>query len=152
MANGAFNDSRDGDFDMDVDFTVEDKTSSPDSSAVSVASSSSATVRTYSYGLFNIYAPAPSASSNIEDGRMNSVDIVAVHGITGDAYDTWTHENGSLWLRDFIPKDLPGVRVFSYGYPADVFCTHNAGNLESFGRSLLEALKRDLLVLALRKG
>lgn len=71
------------------------------------------------------------------------MDIVAVHGITGDAYDTWTHDNGNFWLRDLVPKDLPGVRVFSYGYPAEVFCTFNTGNLDTYARSLLEGLKRE---------
>ncbi|KAH9208242.1 Alpha/Beta hydrolase protein, partial [Leptodontidium sp. 2 PMI_412] len=72
-----------------------------------------------------------------------SLDIVAVHGITGNAYDTWIHGNGTFWLQDLIPKDLPGVRVFSYGYPADVFCTFATGTIDTFARSLLESLKRE---------
>jgi len=51
--------------------------------------------------------------------------------------------NGNFWLRDLVPKDLPGVRVFSYGYPAEVFCTFNTGNLDTYARSLLEGLKRE---------
>jgi hypothetical protein len=72
--------------------------------------------RTEKYGLFQLHPPIRTPS-DIEDRETNSLDIVAVHGITGDAYDTWTHDNGNFWLRDLIPKDLPGVRVFSYGYP-----------------------------------
>jgi hypothetical protein len=71
------------------------------------------------------------------------LDIVAVHGITGDAYDTWTHDNGKLWLRDFLPEDFPGARVFSFGYDAEVFCSRSKGNIESFARSLLEGLTRE---------
>jgi hypothetical protein len=93
-------------------------------------------------GLRPIYIPIP--TSDDDDDRVgNSLDIVAVHGITGNAYDTWIHSNGTFWLRDLIPKDLPGVRVFSYGYPADVFCTFATGTIDTFARSLLESLKRE---------
>ena len=98
--------------------------------------------RTEKYGLFPLQ-PTIIASCDDEDGMINLVDVVAVHGITGDAYKTWTHENGNLWLRDLIPKDLPGVRVFSYGYPAEVFCTFGVGTLDIYARSLLEGLKRE---------
>ena len=48
--------------------------------------------------------------------------IIAVHGLNGDAYRTWTYkgkkdeEEGMLWLRDFLPCDIQDARVFSYGY------------------------------------
>lgn len=93
-------------------------------------------------GLRPIHIPI-SASDDDDDIVGNSLDIVAVHGITGDAYDTWTHGNGTFWLRDLIPNDLPGARVFSYGYPADVFCTFATGTIDTFARSLLESLKRE---------
>ena len=54
--------------------------------------------------------------------RTFSVDIVAIHGINGNAFSTWTHDqNGVLWLRDLLPKLLPGCRVFTYGYPSKIF-------------------------------
>lgn len=92
-------------------------------------------------GLRQIHIPV-SASEDDEDMASRSLDIVAIHGITGSAYDTWTHANGTFWLRDLLPKDLPGVRIFSYGYPADVFCNHATGGINEFARSLLESLKR----------
>jgi hypothetical protein len=70
-----------------------------------------------------------------------SLDIVAIHGITGDAFKTWTHENGTNWLRDFLPNAFPGVRIFSFGYPAEVFWSRSDGDIDSFARSLLEGLK-----------
>jgi hypothetical protein len=92
------------------------------------------------YGLFRLQ-PVLTTTSNNEHAATSAVDIVAVHGITGDAYGTWTHDNGTMWLRDLIPKDLPGVRVFSYGYPAKVFFTLGTGGLEDFSRGLLEGLR-----------
>jgi hypothetical protein len=92
------------------------------------------------YGLFPLH-PSVTTPGDVDDQETNALDIVAVHGITGNAYDTWIHDNGNFWLRDLIPKDLPGVRVFSYGYPAEVFCTLSTGTLNTFARSLLEGLK-----------
>ncbi len=67
-----------------------------------------------------------------------TVDIIAIHGITGDAFSTWQWEDGTLWLRDFLSYDLPGARIFSYGYDAKVFFgTANAGYDES-ARTLLD--------------
>jgi hypothetical protein len=42
--------------------------------------------------------------------------IVAVHGHVGNALTTWQHENGKIWLWDFLPQDLPGIRVLTFGY------------------------------------
>ena len=49
---------------------------------------------------------------------MNT-SIVAVHGLNGDAFDTWTHKQTNvLWLRDLLPNMLPNVRIMTYGYNA----------------------------------
>lgn len=33
--------------------------------------------------------------------------------------DTWTHkQSGIMWLRDLLPKALPGTRVMTFGYNA----------------------------------
>jgi hypothetical protein len=72
-----------------------------------------------------------------------SLDIVAIHGITGDAFSTWTHKNGTNWLRDFLPNAFPGARIFTFGYPAEVFWSRSDGDIDSFARSLLEGLKRE---------
>jgi hypothetical protein len=81
----------------------------------------------------------------VEPNEPYSLDVVAVHGITGDAFTTWTHRNGKNWLRDFLPNKFPGARVFSYGYPADIFWSKNKGDIDSFARTLLECLKRERL-------
>ena len=104
--------------------------------------SPSASSRIDKHGLF-LLNPQTSHSDGVEAEETYLLDIVAIHGITGDAYDTWTHENGKFWLRDFVPKELPGARIFSFGYPAELFCSLGTGDLDSFARSLLEDLKRE---------
>jgi len=70
------------------------------------------------------------------------LDIVAIHGINGGAFKTWTHESGALWLRDFLPKDINGgARVFSFGYDSEVALTKSRATLDDFAWSLLNKLK-----------
>ncbi|KAM0804164.1 hypothetical protein BDR22DRAFT_885950 [Usnea florida] len=55
-----------------------------------------------------------------DGGAEACVDIVFVHGLTGNAYDTWLHkETGVHWPSDLLKHDLPDTRILSYGYDAD---------------------------------
>lgn len=81
--------------------------------------------------------------ADFKSAETCALDIIAVHGITGDAYNTWRHENGTIWLRDLLPQDFPGARVFSFGYDARVFCSRSTGNIESFARTLLNDIQRE---------
>ncbi|KAF8526906.1 hypothetical protein BU17DRAFT_61884 [Hysterangium stoloniferum] len=49
-----------------------------------------------------------------------SVDIVAIHGLNGDREESWTADNGRLWLRDFLSQDMAMARILTYGYDAYV--------------------------------
>ncbi len=79
---------------------------------------------------------------NPGDLEHSPVDIIAVHGLNGDAYTTWTHKNGKLWLRDFLPSSLPGCRVFTYGYPSQIF-SESIAEAKGYARRLLGSI-RDL--------
>ncbi|KAG8749972.1 hypothetical protein FRC14_000914, partial [Serendipita sp. 396] len=48
-----------------------------------------------------------------------TIDIIAIHGLDGHREHSWTAEDGTLWLRDLLPNDLPNARILSYGYDAD---------------------------------
>ncbi|KAL4883232.1 hypothetical protein BJY04DRAFT_185084 [Aspergillus karnatakaensis] len=53
------------------------------------------------------------------------IDFVFVHGLNprarpDHAFSTWTHENGTFWPRDYLPRDIPNTRVFVYGYNSTV--------------------------------
>jgi hypothetical protein len=41
-----------------------------------------------------------------------------VHGLNGNAFDTWTANNGTMWLRDLLPVDdvFKKSRVMTFGY------------------------------------
>ena len=68
-----------------------------------------------------------------EAGASYEVDIIAVHGLGGHAYDTWTdHETKAFWLKDFLPDDIPSARIFTYGFPCHGAWTRSFANLSDF--------------------
>ncbi|RAK71280.1 uncharacterized protein BO72DRAFT_417479 [Aspergillus fijiensis CBS 313.89] len=44
------------------------------------------------------------------------IDLVAVHGWKGHPQDSWTSASGVNWLRDVLPRDMPNINVYSWGY------------------------------------
>jgi pimeloyl-ACP methyl ester carboxylesterase len=56
-----------------------------------------------------------------ESNHDAALDVVFVHGLMGNARTTWTHRaSGTFWPRDLLPRDVPNVRVMTFGYPADI--------------------------------
>lgn len=50
-----------------------------------------------------------------------TVDIVFVHGLMGNAYNTWLHQSTNIhWPGQLLSQDLPDVRILSFGYDADI--------------------------------
>lgn len=78
------------------------------------------------------------------DDDDNNVDIIAVHGLNGHRERTWTHVDKAtksrvLWLRDLLPKEVPGARIYTYGYNANLISSSITG-VADFARDLLDAL------------
>ncbi|KAF2177491.1 hypothetical protein K469DRAFT_732439 [Zopfia rhizophila CBS 207.26] len=65
------------------------------------------------YGIKEVYRPADTDPE---------IDIVAVHGLNGDALKTWTAKNGVCWLHhpDFLPKYIRNARVLAWGYNGSI--------------------------------
>lgn len=70
-----------------------------------------------------------------------NVDIVAIHGLDGDIRSTWTHKNGTFWLKDLLLGSMPGARVFSYGYPSETFFSRSVAGIRDFAVYLLNAIE-----------
>lgn len=67
--------------------------------------------------------------------------IIAVHGLNGDATNTWKHpKNNHFWLQDSLPLDVKGARILSYGYNADVAFGNTTVNVWDHAKSLLGSL------------
>jgi hypothetical protein len=84
--------------------------------------------------------------------------VVAVHGLGGDGYSTWTHKkSGQLWLRDFLPESpyFANTRILTFGYSAKTWITPlkttSRGRTFTFAEELLARL-RSLRILRGGKG
>ncbi len=50
-----------------------------------------------------------------------SVDIVFVHGLTGNSYKTWLEAESEIyWPVHLLRKDISDARILAFGYDADV--------------------------------
>jgi len=52
-----------------------------------------------------------------------------------------THENGKLWLRDFLPLQIPEARILTNGYDSVVAFSKSSADVDDFARDLLQRLK-----------
>lgn len=86
----------------------------------------------------SLVADGAAASAGAE---QYPVDIIAIHGLNGDASQTWTHENETMWIRDLLPDFLPGCRVYTYGYPAKIFFNKTISGVQEYSRGLLGAVR-----------
>ena len=65
--------------------------------------------------------------------------IIVVPGLGSHPLGSWKSTNSDeVWLRDFLPKDLPNVRVLLYGYDTTLPGSLSKQSVEDLGRALLE--------------
>ncbi|KGO72683.1 Tetratricopeptide-like helical [Penicillium italicum] len=68
-------------------------------------------------------------------------DLVAIHGLNGDAIDTWPHkETKVMWLEDLLPEAIPNIRIMTYGYNARFKSFTAQQDLRSISYKLLAEL------------
>ena len=61
---------------------------------------------------------------------------------------SWQHSSGAMWLRDFVPRDVPTAQVFIYGYPSKLMRSGSRALLFDYTTAFLHELRR----LSLRNG
>ena len=71
---------------------------------------------------------------------MIRYSVVAVHGLNGHPRKTWTSDNGHLWLKDFLPNELPYARILSFGYDSQLTFSKSAATVADFALGLLDEL------------
>ena len=65
---------------------------------------------------------------------------MAVHGLQGDAYKTWEYGNGTLWLRDLLPGEIPSARIMTFGYNSTIAFSNSVARIEDIALDLLNRL------------
>jgi hypothetical protein len=82
---------------------------------------------------------------------VNAVaSIIAVHGISGDSFSTWTDKaSKTLWLRDLLPQSpyFAACRILTFGYDAKVWIVparvNAQGRVFTFAEQLLVEVRTD---------
>jgi Putative serine esterase (DUF676) len=69
-----------------------------------------------------------------------TIDVVAVHGLQGDSYQTWTHENGTMWLESILPDKIPYARIMTFGYNSIIAFSSSEAKLEDKSIELINRL------------
>ncbi|KAJ4127453.1 hypothetical protein NW754_007781 [Fusarium falciforme] len=74
-----------------------------------------------------------------EDQNGAEADAIAVPGLGSHALGSWKSPNSDdVWLRDFLPKDVPNIRVLLYGYDTVLPGDLSKQSIENLGGALLE--------------
>ncbi|KAL4929570.1 uncharacterized protein BDV17DRAFT_298019 [Aspergillus undulatus] len=78
-------------------------------------------------------------------GGFPKIDIVAIHGLNPKnkerhAERTWEASNGKIWLRDFLPKQLPQARILLFGYNSNVSIQSSSAGVREQAQYLLNRL------------
>lgn len=67
--------------------------------------------------------------------------MIAVPGLASHAIGSWKSPGGNdLWLRDWLPSDVPKLRVLLYGYDTKLADSNAKASMEDLGARFLESL------------
>ena len=67
--------------------------------------------------------------------------VVAVTGLAGHAFESWRNrESNRMWLQDFLPDSIQGIRIMTYGYNTELIGT-SAGRLLDHRRDLIQQVQ-----------
>ena len=72
---------------------------------------------------------------HIFSGKFPLVDVVFVHGLTGDSRKTWSNEAGDEFWPYWLKSDLDKVSVYTLGYPARLFEMCAKKDMDMFERA-----------------
>ncbi|TVY82815.1 Protein SERAC1 [Lachnellula suecica] len=100
----------------------------------------------------------PTGMKVIADPPDAALDIIFVHGLTGNRDNTWAHGNGTFWPQQ-LADDIKIARIMTYGYDASVvkfWAKAGNNNLRNHGKNLafaasdqrMECTERPIIFIA----
>jgi hypothetical protein len=77
-----------------------------------------------------------------------STQCRSVNDLGGQAFESWTNNTGKMWLEDFLPHDVKGIRIMTHGYNSSLsdkmieidFLDHRRDLLQNFANARRSAL------------
>ena len=79
------------------------------------------------YGFTPLYTPE----------EYIDVDIIAITGLAGHAFGSWSTATQRMWLRDFLPRDIPQARILIYGYDSHIVNSQSRSILADFSSNFI---------------
>ncbi|KAH8796956.1 hypothetical protein F5882DRAFT_476629 [Hyaloscypha sp. PMI_1271] len=73
----------------------------------------------------------------------SDLDICAVHGLDGNAFDTWVAKtNNKMWLRDILPTSKPfdKARIMTFGYSSQLSDRADLSGVSEWAHHLLTSM------------
>jgi len=78
----------------------------------------------------------------LSETRLTHQRIIAVSGLASHALGSFEAPEGhEVWLRDFLPPDIPNIRVLIYGYDTTLAKSRAKYSIVDLAKSLLESVK-----------
>ncbi|PVH79970.1 hypothetical protein DL98DRAFT_629699 [Cadophora sp. DSE1049] len=74
----------------------------------------------------------------LHSGQHPDIDICAIHGLNGNAFNTWSWDT-VMWLRDLLPKTEPfgDSRILTFGYNSQLKDRNNLSGIQEWSIDLL---------------
>ena len=76
------------------------------------------------------------------EGKNATVDVIAVPGLGSHALGSFrSSDSHHVWLRDFLPRDVPNIRMLLYGYDTKLLRSSSKSSIRDLSRSFLESMR-----------
>ncbi|KAI1179882.1 hypothetical protein F4777DRAFT_532343 [Nemania sp. FL0916] len=74
-------------------------------------------------------------------GNQADVDFIAITGLAGHAFGSWkSPTSDDMWLRDYIPRDIPKCRTILYGYDTQLLTSQSKQSIGDIGARFMESI------------
>ncbi|KAK6601697.1 ankyrin repeat-containing protein [Botrytis cinerea] len=74
------------------------------------------------------------------EGDESFVDIVFVPGLGSHSIGSFKGKD-SIWIRDFLPKDLPSARILAYGYDTSILDKNAKHSISDLAKAFLSSVR-----------